>query len=62
MMKQFQKARQILEKAELSALSGIEQDLFGSARKAATQQSASQQLVGQRFMRDQRLRELPSGQ
>ena len=47
MMKQFQKARQILqEKAELNkALSGIEQDLFGSAQKAATQQkSASQQL------------------
>ena len=61
MMKQFQKARQILqEKAELNkALSGIEQDLFGSARKAATQQkSASQQLQSAgNSMRDQRIQD-----
>jgi hypothetical protein len=61
MMKQFQKARQILqEKAELNkALSGIEQDLFGSARKAATQQkSASQQLQSAgNSMRDQHIQD-----
>ena len=61
MMKQFQKARQILrEKAELNkALSGIEQNLFGSARKAATQQkSASQQLQSAgNSMRDQRIQD-----
>lgn len=61
MMKQFQKARQILkEKAELNkALSAIEQDLFGSAKKAATQQkSASQQLQSAgNSMRDQRIQD-----
>ena len=61
MMKQFQKAREILkEKAELNkALSGIEQDLFGSARKAATQQkAASQQLQSAgNSMRDQRIQD-----
>jgi len=61
MMKQFQKARQILqEKAELNkALSSIEQDLFGSARKAATQQKpASQHLQSAgNSMRDQRIQD-----
>ncbi|MCI0624318.1 MAG: hypothetical protein L0387_22185 [Acidobacteria bacterium] len=61
MMKQFQKARQILqEKAGLNkALNSIEQDLFGSARKAASQQkSASQQLQSAgNSMRDQRIQD-----
>jgi len=61
MMKQFQKARQVLrEKAELSkSLTSIEQDLFGSARKAATQQkSASRQLQSAgNSMRDQRIQD-----
>ena len=61
MMKQFQKARGILqEKAELGkTLGSIEQDLFDSARKAATQhKSASQQLQSAgNSMRDQRIQD-----
>ncbi len=60
-LKRFQKARQILQdKAELNkALNAMEQDLFGSARKAASQQKpASQQLQSAgNSMRDNRIQE-----